>query len=55
MIDTNRRAPGLSNLEPNGHLVDQPGLLDGAAGVVLVLLAAATSVEPLMELIFLLS
>ena len=38
---------GFRNLEVENHEVDQPGLLDGAPGVALVLLAAATSVEPL--------
>jgi lantibiotic biosynthesis protein len=46
---------GYRNLEPNRHLVDRPGVLDGAAGVALVLLAAATSTEPLWDSIFLLS
>ena len=46
---------GYRNLETNGDLVDRPGVLDGAAGVALVLLAAATSAEPLWDSIFLLS
>jgi lantibiotic biosynthesis protein len=46
---------GYRNLEPNGDLVDRPGVLDGAAGVALVLLAAATSTEPLWDSVFLLS
>jgi hypothetical protein len=46
---------GFRNLEFAGHEVDQPGLLDGAAGVAIVLLAAATSVEPTWNRAFLLS
>jgi hypothetical protein len=48
-------ASGFRNLEPGGRLVDQPGLLDGASGVALVLLAASTSSEPLWDRLFLLS
>jgi lantibiotic biosynthesis protein len=46
---------GYYSLEPGGQRVDQPGLLDGAPGVVLVLLAAATDVEPTWDRLFLLS
>ncbi len=46
---------GYYSLEPGGNRVDQPGLLDGAPGVVLVLLAAATDVEPTWDRLFLLS
>jgi lantibiotic biosynthesis protein len=46
---------GYYSLEPGGQRVDQPGLLDGAPGVVLVLLAAATNVEPTWDRLFLLS
>jgi hypothetical protein len=46
---------GFRNLEFAGHEVDQPGLLDGAAGVAIVLLAAATSIEPTWNRAFLLS
>jgi hypothetical protein len=35
--------------------MDQPGLLDGAPSVALVLLAAATTVEPTWDRLFLLS
>jgi hypothetical protein len=35
--------------------VDQPGLLDGAPGVILALLAASTDVEPIWDRLFLLS
>jgi hypothetical protein len=35
--------------------VDRPGLLDGAPGAALVLLAAATDVEPAWDRVFLLS
>ena len=46
---------GFRNLEVADHEIDQPGLLDGAPGVALVLLAAATSVEPTWDRLFLLS
>jgi hypothetical protein len=46
---------GYYNLEKEGKRVDQPSLLDGAAGVVMVLLAAATSVEPTWDRMYLLS
>jgi lantibiotic modifying enzyme len=46
---------GYYSLEPGGNRVDQPGLLDGVPGVVLVLLAAATPVEPGWDRLFLLS
>jgi hypothetical protein len=46
---------GYYSLEPGGNRVDQPGLLDGVPGVVLALLAAATSVEPTWDRLFLLS
>lgn len=46
---------GFRNLETADHEIDQPGLLDGAPGVALVLLAAATNVEPTWDRLFLLS
>lgn len=46
---------GYRNLEPGAVAVDQPGLLDGAPGVALVLLAAASPVEPTWDRAFLLS
>lgn len=46
---------GFRNLEVPGSETDQPGLLDGAPGVALVLLAAATGVEPTWDRLFLLS
>lgn len=46
---------GYRNLEPNGSRVDHPGLLDGAAGIALVLLAATTRVEPTWDRVLLLS
>lgn len=46
---------GYYNLEPGGRRVEHPGLLDGASGVVLVLLAAATHLEPKWDRLFLLS
>ncbi len=39
------RTLGFCCTEPGGNLVDQPGLLDGAPGVALVLLAASAHVE----------
>lgn len=46
---------GFRNLEVADREVDQPGLLDGAPGVALVLLAAACEVEPTWDRLFLLS
>jgi hypothetical protein len=46
---------GFCSIEPGGNAVDQPGLLDGAAGVALVLLGAATDVEPTWDRLFLLA
>lgn len=46
---------GYRSLEPGDRAVDQPGLLDGASGVALVLLAAATDIEPTWDRLFLLS
>lgn len=46
---------GYRNIEPGGGRVDSPGLLDGAPGVVLTLLAAATDVEPGWDRAFLLA
>ena len=46
---------GFRTIEYGGNETDQPGLLDGAAGVALVLLAAATGIEPTWDRIFLLS
>jgi hypothetical protein len=46
---------GFRSLELEGRRVDQPGLLDGAPGVALVLLAASTGVEPTWDRLFLLS
>lgn len=46
---------GYQCFEPAGNRVDQPGLLDGAAGVALVLLSAAVPVEPTWDRLFLLS
>lgn len=46
---------GFRDIEPDGHKVDNPGLLNGAAGVALALLAAATDVEPAWDRMFLLS
>jgi hypothetical protein len=49
------RMLGFCAIEPGGNRVDQPGLLDGAPGVVLALLAASTNVEPTWDRLFLLS
>ena len=46
---------GYRNWEPGGTRVDQPGLLDGAPGVLLTLLAASSAVEPAWDRVFLLS
>jgi lantibiotic biosynthesis protein len=46
---------GFRNIEFNNNQTDQPGLLDGAAGVAIVLLAAATGIEPTWDRLFLLS
>jgi class I lanthipeptide synthase len=49
------RPLGYASLEPGSNPVDRPGLLDGAPGVAMVLLAAATDAEPTWDRIFLLS
>ena len=49
------RPMGIANLEPGDNKVDQPGLLDGASGVSLVLLSAASEVEPTWDRMFALS
>jgi hypothetical protein len=46
---------GYRNLEPSGSRIDHPGLLDGAAGVALALVGAATAVEPVWDRVLLLS
>ncbi|MFJ6777439.1 lanthionine synthetase C family protein, partial [Kitasatospora sp. NPDC091257] len=46
---------GYASLEEADVAVDRPGLLDGAAGVAMALLAAATGVEPTWDRMFLLS
>jgi hypothetical protein len=46
---------GFRNIEFADQEIDQPGLLDGAPGVALVLLAAATNMEPTWDRLFLLS
>jgi hypothetical protein len=46
---------GYCSVEPAGNRVDQAGLLDGAPGVAMVLLAAATDVEPRWDRVFLLA
>ena len=49
------RPMGIANLEPGDNKVDQPGILDGAAGVSLVLLAASSDREPTWDRMFALS
>jgi hypothetical protein len=44
---------GFRSVEADGRPVDSPGVLDGAAGVMLVLLAAATDAEPVWDRAFL--
>jgi hypothetical protein len=46
---------GYRNWEPGGRRIDQPGLLDGAPGVLLTLLASCTDVEPSWDRAFLLA
>jgi hypothetical protein len=46
---------GYRHIEAGGQRIDQPGLLDGAAGVAMVLLAGATPVDPSWDALFLLS
>lgn len=46
---------GFRCVEPGGNRVDQAGLLDGAPGVALALLAASTTVEPTWDRLFLLA
>jgi hypothetical protein len=57
LIDAYRpdSALGYVSLESDDREVDNPGLLDGAPGVALVLLAASTNVEPAWDRSFLLS
>jgi hypothetical protein len=46
---------GFRSIEYRNNQTDQPGLLDGAAGVAIVLLSAASGVEPTWDRLFLLS
>jgi hypothetical protein len=46
---------GFRNIERDDHEIDQPGLLDGAPGVALTLLAAANAAVPDWDRLFLLS
>ncbi len=46
---------GFRDVGPGSRPVDRPGLLDGAPGVALALLAAATDAEPAWDRLFLLS
>jgi hypothetical protein len=49
------RLLGYAALEPGGNPVDRAGVLDGAAGVAMVLLAAGTDAEPSWDRLFLLA
>jgi hypothetical protein len=49
------RVLGFCSREPGDNRVDQAGLLDGAPGVAMVLLAATTDVEPRWDRVFLLA
>jgi len=49
------RPLGYASLEPGDHPVDRADLLDGAPGVAMTLLAAATNIEPSWDRLFLLS
>ncbi|MFT4216248.1 MAG: lanthionine synthetase C family protein [Micropruina sp.] len=49
------RPMGIACVEPGDNKVDQPGVLDGAAGVSLVLLSAGSEVEPTWDRMFALS
>jgi hypothetical protein len=49
------RPLGFASIEPGNNPVDRAGLLDGAPGVSMVLLAASTGVEPSWDRLFLLS
>jgi hypothetical protein len=46
---------GFRHIETRDNEMDQPGLLEGAPGVALALLAAATGAEPTWDRLFLLS
>jgi hypothetical protein len=46
---------GFRDLEASGNEIDQPGLLDGACGIALVLLASAMPFQPVWDRLFLLS
>jgi hypothetical protein len=46
---------GYRDLQPRGLRIDNPGLLEGAAGVALVLLGAGSSVEPVWDRVLMLS
>jgi lantibiotic biosynthesis protein len=46
---------GYRDLDSNGQTVDRPGLLNGTAGIAMVLLATASNVEPRWDRLFLLS
>jgi hypothetical protein len=50
-----QRPLGFASLEPGANPVDRAGLLDGAPGVAMALLAAATDTEPTWDRLFLLS
>lgn len=49
------RTFGYGSLSDNGSIADEPGLLDGAAGVALALLAAGTDIPPVWDRMLLLA
>ena len=49
------RPLAFASIEPGSNPVDRAGLLDGAPGVAMALLAAATDIEPAWDRLFLLS
>ena len=49
------RPLAFASIEPGPNPVDRAGLLDGAPGVAMALLAAATETEPTWDRLFLLS
>ena len=49
------RPLAFASIEPGSNPVDRAGLLDGAPGVAMTLLAAATDIEPTWDRLFLLS
>jgi hypothetical protein len=46
---------GFRNIQSDGCKIDDPGILEGSAGVILTLLAAVTDTEPVWDRMLLLS